>query len=90
MIFIFVNYSFRRFYTIFVVMESLIPIISKLQDVFSTIGYRDTDVQLPQIVVIGSQVCRCMSGCNENTCTYFLSKIEKIEVSKLKIKGKNF
>lgn len=37
-------------------MESLIPVISKLQDVFSTIGYRESEVQLPQIVVIGSQV----------------------------------
>lgn len=37
-------------------MESLIPIISKLQDVFSTIGCRESEVQLPQITVIGSQV----------------------------------
>jgi dynamin 1-like protein len=36
-------------------MESLIPIISKLQDVFATIGYRENEVQLPQIVVVGSQ-----------------------------------
>lgn len=36
-------------------MESLIPVINKLQDVFGTIGYRDSDVQLPQIVVVGSQ-----------------------------------
>lgn len=35
-------------------MESLIPVISKLQDVFSTIG--ESEIQLPQIVVIGSQV----------------------------------
>lgn len=37
-------------------MEQLIPIISKLQDVFSTIGNRESEVQLPQIVVVGSQV----------------------------------
>lgn len=37
-------------------MESLIPVIGKLQDVFSTIGFRETEIQLPQIVVIGSQV----------------------------------
>uniref|UniRef100_A0A7E4V250 dynamin GTPase n=1 Tax=Panagrellus redivivus TaxID=6233 RepID=A0A7E4V250_PANRE len=36
-------------------MESLIPVISKLQDVFATIGYREAEVQLPQIVVVGSQ-----------------------------------
>lgn len=36
-------------------MEALIPIINKLQDVFNTIG---TDsIQLPQIVVVGAQVC---------------------------------
>ena len=35
-------------------MESLIPIINKLQDVFNTVG-TDT-IQLPQIVVIGNQV----------------------------------
>ncbi len=34
-------------------MEALIPIINKLQDVFNTIG---TDaIQLPQIVVVGTQ-----------------------------------
>jgi hypothetical protein len=37
-------------------MESLIPVISKLQDVFSTIGYRQQEVELPQIVVVGIQV----------------------------------
>ena len=36
-------------------MEGLIPVINKLQDVFNTVG---TDaIQLPQIVVVGSQVC---------------------------------
>jgi len=35
-------------------MENLIPVINKLQDVFNTVG---TDcIQLPQIVVVGSQV----------------------------------
>lgn len=34
-------------------MESLIPIINKLQDVFNTIGTES--IQLPQIVVIGTQ-----------------------------------
>ncbi|KAK0398425.1 hypothetical protein QR680_002586 [Steinernema hermaphroditum] len=37
------------------VMESLIPVISKLQDVFAAIGSREAEIQLPQIVVVGSQ-----------------------------------
>jgi len=36
-------------------MDTLIPVISKLQDVFSTIGGRDDEVQLPQIAVVGCQ-----------------------------------
>ncbi|KAI1718201.1 dynamin central region domain-containing protein [Ditylenchus destructor] len=35
-------------------MEELIPIIGKLQDVFATVG-RGKDIELPQIVVVGSQ-----------------------------------
>ena len=36
------------------IMENLIPVINKLQDVFNTVG---TDaIQLPQIVVVGAQV----------------------------------
>lgn len=34
-------------------MESLIPIINKLQDVFNTIGAES--IHLPQIVVVGTQ-----------------------------------
>ena len=34
-------------------METLIPIINKLQDVFGAIGHQSID--LPQIVVVGSQ-----------------------------------
>jgi len=34
-------------------MEALIPTINKLQDVFNTIGQEA--IQLPQIVVVGSQ-----------------------------------
>lgn len=37
-------------------MESLIPVINKLQEVFSAIGTREAEIQLPQIVVVGSQV----------------------------------
>ena len=36
-------------------MEQLIPIINKLQDIFNTVG--SEAIQLPQIVVVGSQVC---------------------------------
>uniref|UniRef100_A0A915D0G6 Dynamin-type G domain-containing protein n=1 Tax=Ditylenchus dipsaci TaxID=166011 RepID=A0A915D0G6_9BILA len=35
-------------------METLIPVISKLQDVFATVGSQ-SQVDLPQIVVVGSQ-----------------------------------
>lgn len=35
-------------------MEALIPVVNKLQDVFNTVG--SDSVQLPQIVVLGSQV----------------------------------
>ena len=50
-------------------MESLIPVINKLQDVFNTVG---TDaIQLPQIVVVGSQVGQlqsCDADCLIATC----------------------
>jgi len=41
-------------------MEHLIPVINKLQDVFGTVG--SDVVQLPQIVVIGTQVIDILSG----------------------------
>lgn len=37
-------------------MEALIPVINKLQDVFNTVG--SDSIQLPQIVVLGSQVSK--------------------------------
>uniref|UniRef100_A0A1S4K123 dynamin GTPase n=1 Tax=Culex quinquefasciatus TaxID=7176 RepID=A0A1S4K123_CULQU len=37
-------------------MEALIPVVNKLQDVFNTVG--SDAIQLPQIVVLGSQVRR--------------------------------
>ena len=40
-------------------MESLIPVINKLQDVFNTVG--SDAIQLPQIVVVGSQVISLFS-----------------------------
>uniref|UniRef100_A0A914QI53 Dynamin-type G domain-containing protein n=1 Tax=Panagrolaimus davidi TaxID=227884 RepID=A0A914QI53_9BILA len=36
-------------------MENLIPTISKLQDVFAVVGSNESKVQLPQIIVVGSQ-----------------------------------
>lgn len=35
-------------------MEALIPVVNKLQDVFNTVG--SDAIQLPQIVVLGTQV----------------------------------
>ena len=37
-------------------MEALIPVVNKLQDVFNTVG--SDAIQLPQIVVLGTQVRR--------------------------------
>ncbi|KAL7988285.1 hypothetical protein Chor_007204 [Crotalus horridus] len=37
----------------FVIMETLIPVINKLQEIFNTVGAEI--IQLPQIVVVGSQ-----------------------------------
>ncbi|CAF5068022.1 unnamed protein product, partial [Rotaria sp. Silwood1] len=34
-------------------MDALIPILNKLQDAFNTVG--SDSIQLPQIVVVGSQ-----------------------------------
>ena len=36
-------------------MDQLIPVINKLQDVFNTVGTEA--IQLPQIAVVGAQVC---------------------------------
>lgn len=41
-------------------MEALIPVINKLQDVFNTVGA--DIIQLPQIVVVGTQVRRGRDG----------------------------
>ena len=37
-------------------MERLIPVVNRLQDVFNTVGHGKDAIQLPQIVVIGTQV----------------------------------
>lgn len=47
-------------------MDQLIPVINKLQDVFNTVG--SEAIQLPQIVVVGAQVCTIYL---ENICTRF-------------------
>ena len=46
-------------------MENLIPLINKLQDMFNTTGANGLkEVELPQIVVIGIQVCyACICVC---------------------------
>lgn len=36
-------------------MDDLIPVINKLHDVLATVGSETTSLDLPQIVVIGSQ-----------------------------------
>ena len=58
-------------------MESLIPVINKLQDVFNTVG-TDT-IQLPQIVVIGNQVKDFAHYCH-----WFLEKFNLISLTNLK------
>jgi hypothetical protein len=37
------------------IMDDLIPVINKLQDVFSIVGGAHASIDLPQIVVLGSQ-----------------------------------
>ena len=46
-------------------MESLIPVINKLQDVFNTVGCEV--IQLPQIVVIGTQVSSTAPNQNQTS-----------------------
>ncbi|VDD91114.1 unnamed protein product [Enterobius vermicularis] len=38
-----------------VTMEPIIQVINKLREVFSAVGTRDAEIQLPQIVVVGAQ-----------------------------------
>jgi len=49
-------------------MESLISVINKLQDVFNTVG--SEVIQLPQIVVIGTQVSVCCFTKCRSTATF--------------------
>ena len=53
-------------------MDTLIPVISKLQDVFSVIGSRNSQIQLPQIAVVGSQVSHHYPNYVPNTHVYLL------------------
>ena len=48
------DYLEQIFFADLKTMESLIPVINKLQDVFNTVGA--DAIHLPQIVVVGSQV----------------------------------
>lgn len=47
-------------------MEALIPVINKLQDVFNTIGA--DAIQLPQIVVVGTQVIINIKDMSKKAC----------------------
>lgn len=47
-------------------MEALIPVINKLQDVFNTVG--SDAIQLPQIVVLGTQVSVVPRSIAVNDC----------------------
>lgn len=49
-------------------MEALIPIINKLQDVFTTVG--GDAVHLPQIVVVGAQVRDSILGVTFALCIF--------------------
>ena len=48
------NINLFLFQLVSFVMEQLIPVINKLQGVFNTVG--SEAIQLPQIVVVGTQV----------------------------------
>lgn len=71
-------------------MEQLIPVINKLQDVFHTVG---TDaIQLPQIVVVGTQVCARAYCCkNVAIVVYYMFKQSSGKSSVLEgLVGKTF
>lgn len=60
-------------------MEALIPVVNKLQDVFNTVG--SDSIQLPQIVVLGSQVTLKTKKIDFSllSLAWISSKISKIE-----------
>ena len=55
-------------------MESLIPVINKLQDVFNTVG--SDAIQLPQIVVVGSQVISNFSQLSNTNILNFMKFLQ--------------
>lgn len=61
-------------------MEALIPVVNKLQDVFTTVG--SDYIQLPQIVVLGTQVCISIYQLFD-LCT--MATIRSIRYSKFKL-----
>lgn len=52
-------------------LEFLIPVINKLRDVFDRTGGSASAIQLPQIVVVGSQVSVREAKCNVNTLQHY-------------------
>lgn len=56
-------------------MEALIPVINKLQDVFNTVG--SDSIQLPQIVVLGSQVS-IRRQCKKASCHNVLAVLVRV------------
>ena len=56
-----------------VTMEPIIQVINKLREVFSAVGTRDAEIQLPQIVVVGAQVIKTICSCLKRTYCSFLS-----------------
>lgn len=52
-------------------MEALIPVINKLQDVFNTVGA--DAIQLPQIVVVGDQVNKITMKKRKEDITCFIT-----------------
>lgn len=65
-------------------MEALIPVVNKLQDVFNTVG--SDSIQLPQIVVLGSQVReKSMATLIANYTKSFACAIDCLKWNRLKI-----
>lgn len=60
-------------------METLIPVLNKLQDAFNTVG--SESIQLPQIVVVGSQVCFLYFD-RSSFCSIFPECWEKFRLGK--------
>ena len=50
-------------------MECLIPVINKLRDVFDRTGGSSSAIQLPQIVVLGSQVISVVTALHNSFLT---------------------